>query len=306
MRHRKIDLNLIVALQVLLEARNVTRAALALHVSQSTMSGILNRLRESFDDPLLVPMGRHMRLTPLAESLMGPAQQAMAQVDALLDTQPVFDPATARRTVVMAASDYAVSTVLGDVLRSIAHEAPGLHFELVPPTPAWSSEVDAGRLDYAICPAHLSSTHHPSAVLFEDDYTVMAWRGNTALQGPQALTLAAYQSLGHVIYHAPNSRPWFEQWYLTEHGDSRRIEMQVSGFNLIPALLVGTERIATVPTRLARRAAETLPLRLLPLPMRVPPLTEVLQWSRHHQVGALHTWLRGRLLAHGNLGLAAP
>jgi len=299
MRHRRIDLNLIVALQVLLEERNVTRAALALNVTQSTMSGILGRLRESFGDPLLTQVGRHMQLTPLAESLIGPSQEVMTRVDALLATQPVFEPATARRKIAIATSDYVVAAFLGDVLCAISREAPGLCFELHPPVSSWADEVNAGRLDFVICPAHISSADHPSAVLFEDGYTVVAWRDSPAIDGWTSLTLGQYQSLGHVIYHVPTGRPWFEQWYLTEYGDSRRIEMQVSGFNLMPSLVVGTDRIATLQTRLARRAAETLPLRLFELPMRVPPLTEVLQWSRHRQADPVHTWLRSRLLMQG-------
>ena len=297
MRHRRIDLNLIVALQALLEHRNVTRAALALNITQSTMSGILQRLRESFNDQLLVPVGRHMRLTPLAESLIGPSQAVLGQVDALMDTQPVFDPATARCTIVLATSDYVVSTFLGPLLADVAQAAPGLRFELVPPAADWGNEMNTGRLDYVICPAHLSSTEHPSALLFEDSYTVVAWTGNRQLAGASTLSMAQYQSLGHVAFEPAMGRTWFEQWYLTAHGDSRRVEMRVSGFNLMPQLVVGTERIATVPTRLAKHAAATLPIRLMQLPMRPPSLTEVLQWSRHRQGDPVHAWLRAKLLA---------
>lgn len=296
MRHRRIDLNLIVALQALLEHRNVTRAALAMNVTQSTMSGILGRLRESFGDQLLVQVGRHMRLTPLAESLIGPSQNVIEHIDALLDTQPVFDPATARRNIVIATSDYVVTAFLGDLLSAIAEEAPGLRFELAPPVTDWGSEVDAGSIDYVIGPSHVSSLNHPSAVLFEDSYTIVAWSGNCLLGEGSTMPLAQFESLGHVVFHAAG-RPWFEQWYFTEYGNSRRIEMLVSGFNQIPPLVVGTNRIATVQTRLAVRAAEYLPLRLLQLPMRVPPLVEVLQWSRHRQSDPVHSWLRGRLQA---------
>lgn len=155
--------------------------------------------------------------------------------------------------------------------------------------------MDAGRIDYVICPAHMSSAEHPSARLFEDSYAVVAWSGNRILQESHTLSLAQHQSLGHVAFQAAIGRPCFEQWYLTEHGDSRRIEMLVSAFNLMPSLVVGTDRIATVQRRLARQAARTLPLTLMQLPMRVPPLVEVLQWSRHHQGDPVHSWLRTRL-----------
>lgn len=296
MRHRRIDLNLLIALQALLEHRSVTRAALALNVTQSTMSGILQRLRDGFDDQLMVQVGRHMRLTPLAESLIEPSQRVMGQVDALLETRPVFDPGTARSRIVIATSDYVVSVFLGEALAGIAREAPGLRFELVQPVADWGNEMDAGRLDYVICPAHVASPDHPSTRLFEDGYTVVAWSGNRFIDASRPLSLSSYQALGHVAFQPSIGRPWFEQWYLTEHGDSRRIEMLVGGFNLMPALVVGTDRLATVQTRLARRAAETLPLSLMEVPMRIPPLVEMLQWSRHRQADPVHGWLRARLL----------
>jgi DNA-binding transcriptional LysR family regulator len=297
MRHRGIDLNLVVALQALLEHRNVTRAALALNVTQSTMSGILNRLRDTFGDQLLVPVGRHMRLTPLAERLIRPSQTVMSQIDALLETQAVFDPATARCNIVIAASDYVVSAFLAELLAAIAIDAPGLRFELAPPAVDWGNEIDAGHLDYVICPEHVSSTDHPSALLFEDSYTVVAWSHNRRLHAMPDLSLAHYQSLGHIAFRPSIGNPWFEQWYATEHGASRRIEMLVGSFDLMPALVVGTDRVATVQTRLAQRASRSLPLRLMPMPMPVPPLIEVLQWSRHHQGDPVHAWLRARLLA---------
>lgn len=70
MRYQRLDLNLLTALRALLTEKNVTRAGESLFVSQSAMSGILARLREYFDDPLIVPVGRRMELTPLGESLV--------------------------------------------------------------------------------------------------------------------------------------------------------------------------------------------------------------------------------------------
>jgi DNA-binding transcriptional LysR family regulator len=305
MRHRRFDLNLVIALQALLEQRSVTRAALSLNISQPTMSGILQRLRDSFNDPLLVQVGRHMRLTPLAETLIGPSQRVLEDINTLLDTQAVFDPTSARSKIVIAASDYVVSDFLNELLRDIALEAPGLRFVLTSPRADWGNEMDAGRVDYVVGPAHLTSSEHPSTVLFQDTYTVVAWSENPILSGLETLSLEQYRSLGHVAFHTDIGRPWFEQWYLTEHGDSRRIEMVVSAFNLMPALVIGTNRVATVQTRLARRAAATLPLKLMAMPVAVPSLVEVLQWSSHRQSDPVHIWLRSRLLARASSLAAA-
>lgn len=300
MRYRRIDLNLLAALDVLLAERNVSRAAEALHLSQSAVSGILARLRDYFGDPLLVQVGRQLELTPLAESLRGPARRAMGEIDALIDTQPSFDPASAQSTVRIAASDYVISAYLIDTLRRIATLAPGLRVTLVPNLQLAGGPglLETGAVDFAVVPAHLVLPDQPHQLLFEDDYTVLAWDGNPHVAN--GLTLDTYRQLGHVVFeHTAHSsaQPWFEQWYANEHGDTRRTEVRVAHFSLLGALVVGTERLATVQSRLARRLAQTLPLRCLPLPLASPPrLTELLQWPRHRQDDPAGRWVREQLL----------
>jgi len=105
MRYQRIDLNLLAALDALLAERNVTRAAERMHMTQSAMSGVLSRLRDYFEDPLLVPVGRSMQLTPRAESLIQPVRDIILQVDATLGVKPDFKPAEARRHFTAIASD---------------------------------------------------------------------------------------------------------------------------------------------------------------------------------------------------------
>jgi len=295
MRYRRIDLNLLAALDLLLNERNVTRAAAALNVSQSTMSGILARLREVFDDELLVPVGRQLQLTPLGESLLAPTQDAMLRIDSLLATKPQFDAATAIRHFVIAASDYVLTAFLTDALQVIAHEAPGLSFDFVPVGPPGTAGLESGEVDFVVVPANLINTEHPRSVLFDDGYKVIAWTHNRLLG--DALDLAAYQRLGHVLFRTGKvGRPWFDQWHLNEYGDCRRVEVRVHSFSLMPQMVVGTDRIATVQSRLAQHYEQTLPLRLYPLPMVAPKLTEVLQWNRLQDADPGNRWLRERMV----------
>lgn len=298
MRYRRIDLNLVAALNVLLEECNVSRAAEVLNLSQSAVSGILARLREYFGDPLLVLVGRQLQLTPLGESLRAPARRAMAQIDQLIDTQPSFDPASARTKVRIIASDYVVSTYLVDTLQRLARLAPGVEVALQPALmQAGRPTVEGSGADFVILPPHLCSPEQPSTVLFEDSYTVVAWNGNRVIG--EALTLAQYQTLGHVVFHHPDVttvQPWFEQWYANQYGLTRRIEVTVASFSLLCELVIGTDRVATVPTQLATRLAQTLPLRCLPLPMQAPKLAEMLQWQRHRHDDPALSWIRERLI----------
>ena len=98
MRFHGLDLNLLVALDALLTYQNVTRAAEQLNLSQSALSGALARLREHFDDELVVPIGRRMEPTPLARSLAEPLHEILLKTKSLVTTTPTFDPPGASRS----------------------------------------------------------------------------------------------------------------------------------------------------------------------------------------------------------------
>jgi DNA-binding transcriptional LysR family regulator len=156
------------------------------------------------------------------------------------------------------------------------------------------SGLETGEVDFVVVPANMVNTDHPHRVLFDDGYMVIAWTDNRLLG--ETLDLATYQRLGHVLFRTGKvGQPWFEQWYMNEHGDSRRVEVRVHSFSLMPQMVVGTDRIATLQSRLAQRYAQTLPLRLYALPMAAPKLTEVLQWNRLHDQDPGNRWLRERM-----------
>ena len=291
-----MDLNLLAALDALLEERNVTRAAERMHLSQSAMSGVLARLREHFDDRLLVPVGRTLQLTPRAETLVGPVRDIILKVDATLGVQPQFEPLLARRHFALIASDYLAHVLLPDVLRRIAAQAPGLSFEIRPTGPSMTRDLEQGRVDFLITPAHLTAPEHPQAVLFDDGYHVVACRDHPELGA--RIGAAQYRRLGHVVYqNESGNNPWFEQWHAQAHGDTRRVEVVTRGFALMPQFVVGTRRIATLQTRLARQLAQSLPIRLLKPPMAVPRLSMVLQWHSYRSTDPGVAWVRAQIEA---------
>ena len=296
MRHPRIDLNLVIALDALLAERNVTRAADRMHITQSAMSGVLARLREYFDDPLLVPVGRTMQLTARAEGLIEPVRDIILRIDSTLGAQPEFDPATARRHLVIIASDYVTRVVLADVLRRVEALAPGLTFDVRPTSEGMMQELENGRVDFMVVPAHLALPDQPQQVLFEDTYKVLACAQHPDLKS--GITLAQYLGLGHVAYqNEKGANPWFEQWYANQHGATRRIEVLAHSFALIPRFIVGTRRITTIQTRLANQFAQSMPVRLLEPPMPTPRLTEVLQWQRYRADDPAIQWVRDRIVA---------
>lgn len=124
MELNRFDLNLLIGLDALLHEKNVTRAAERVFVSQPAMSAALQKLREFFDDPLLVRVGRDMQLTPRGLSPVGPVREALLQIQATLGTQPSFDPGTVQRTFTLIVSADALLRVMPTVFRLPTLRAP--------------------------------------------------------------------------------------------------------------------------------------------------------------------------------------
>jgi DNA-binding transcriptional LysR family regulator len=124
----------------------------------------------------------------------------------------------------------------------------------------------------------------------------VAWRENRAIDA--TISVEQYLALGHVIVHVGElGSANYDERMLRAVNCRRNIEVVTASFDLAPQLVIGTERIATVPARLARKYADLLPIRLLPVPVDIPPIVEVLQWHRAHDRDPAHLWLRSQLKA---------
>ncbi len=289
------DLNLLVALDALLTERNVTRAGNRLNLSQSAMSGALARLRHYFRDELLVPVGRQMVLTPVAEGLVEPVRDILLRIRGTLASKPQFDASTATRHLSLAVSDYVTEILVADVLRRARQEAPSITFELRPVGRRANEDLESGELDFLISPEPYLSPGQPSEVLFEDTFTCVVWAGNRSIG--TSLTIDEYLDLGHVVVNVASGEPPsnYDEQFLRGANVRRRAEVVVPTFSLAPQLVVGTGRATTITTRLAARYAATLPLRLIPLPIEMPPMVEKLQWHTVHEQDPAHRWFRALL-----------
>jgi LysR family transcriptional regulator, nod-box dependent transcriptional activator len=289
------DLNLLVALDALLTERNVTRAGNRLNLSQSAMSGALSRLRHYFQDELLVPVGRQMVLTPVAEGLVAPVREILLQIRGTLGSKPRFDPAGSTRHLSVAVSDYVTDILMADVLRVARVQAPRITFELRPMGRRAGEDLESGELDFLIAPEGYVSPLQPTEVLFEDTFVCVVWAGNKAIG--KTMTIEQYLDLGHVVVNVAGNEPPlnYDEQFLRQSNYRRRVEISVPMFSMAPQLVVGTDRVATITTRLAAKYAEIMPLRLLPLPIAMPPMVERLQWHKVHECDPAHHWFRGLL-----------
>jgi len=291
MRFHGLDLNLLVALDALLTHQNVTRAAEQLNLSQSALSGALARLREHFDDELVVPIGRRMEPTPLARTLAGPLHDILLKTKSLVTTTASFDPQTSNRRISIIASDYSTEVFMLDLLTDIAREAPGVKVALEEHTSETFERFNRGEINLRIIPKCFAFEGHPHERLFDEKYVCVAWKENELIG--DMLTLDQYRTLPHVVRYSRGSlQTTFEQQFLDQAGLSRNVSIVVPAFTLVPRLVVGTKRIATVHARLAELYARTLPIRVLAPPIAFPALTEVVEWHYHEEDDPCLVWFR--------------
>ena len=124
------DLNLLVAFDLLMEEKNVSRAAERMFVTQSAMSHTLQRLRQQLDDPLLVKTPTGMKPTERALSLVEPVKAVLREIKRLIRAPEEFAPSQSRRRFVIAATDYMDYLVIPPLIERIAGVAPGVDVQV--------------------------------------------------------------------------------------------------------------------------------------------------------------------------------
>lgn len=290
MRFKKLDLNLLVALDHMIELRSVSAAADRMFMSQSAMSNALTRLRTYFDDPLLVQVGRRMEITPRAESMRPAIREILVRIEATIDSQPEFEPSASTREFNILLSDYSMRVLMPKVFRLMQAQSSTVRLNLKAQTDAPQLLLERGEIDLLITPQALVSDDHPTTLLYEDEYVVAAWTGGKHAEGE--LSREIYETASHAVMVPPNAAKSLETTLLSKLGVKRQIDVQTFSFSTMPHLITGTDRIATVHKRLVSLMVQQAELVTHPMPVALPPLRQMMQWHayREHDPGIL--WLR--------------
>lgn len=275
MRFKGLDLNLLIALDALLDEKSVSRAAIRTFRSQPTMSGALARLRDHFQDELLVPVGRKLVLTSFAESLVLPVRHILDLIDDTIDVGRKFDPRTASRTFRICVNDFMIELLMPDVALRIAREAPNVILELVSAASGAAELLENGSVDLLLVQDTAASRMFYAEIVKEEDYVILGWSGNERLKN--GLTKEQFLKTGRVAARfGPKRALSAAEVQLQQYG-AQRIELYSSSFITMPRFLVGTHRVALMQRALAEAHARALPLVVLPLPVRLRPSRIALQ-----------------------------
>lgn len=295
MNLHRLDLNLLVALDALLTEQSVTRAASRLFVSQPAMSGALTRLREHFQDELVVRAGRSMVLTPFGASLLPRVTELLAGIQSVVRSRPGFDPATTDRIFTVVASEYLLSVFMPHVTTRILERAPGVLVNIQLRALDHEQRMASGQVDVTLTVGGLTLVNHPTASLFSDEYVCVAWKGNTEVG--KELTMESFLACRHAVRAmSRDTSHTLEEGWLDRQGYQRKVALRVPSFEALPRVVLGTNLIAPMQRRLAELAARQYPIRILEHPARPPSLEAVLQWPSFREEDAGNKWLRGLII----------
>ncbi|MBQ0718891.1 MAG: LysR family transcriptional regulator [Gammaproteobacteria bacterium] len=305
MNLRRIDLNLLVYLDVLLHERNVTKSAAQLGITQPAMSNGLRRLRDLFEDPLLIRTSDGMSPTQRALELQPQVRDILANIDRAVQPQKDFDALTAERVFRIMASDYAESTLIAPLLSELSRLAPGITLDILTPSDVRLQDVEQGRVDMLLNRFDEMPQSFHQLTVWEDDFSCLlstenpllsefsldnyllgrhVWVSKTGMGASVGMNPRDAQRVGRVDEALKNI------------GKTRHIAVFTRHYQVAVELAQQPDLIVTIPTRLARLQLNNKRVALRPPPFDIPSFELKMAWSPLLQHNPDHQWIR-RLLA---------
>lgn len=288
---RRLNLNLLTALDALLTQRNVTRAATAVGIGQSAMSTALGQLRDHFGDELLIRTQDGMRPTPRAIALEEPLRSVLRQIRMLVAQGDDFDPATAERTFRISIIDGVEMLFVPRLLALCRAEAPGVRLDVVAfDRERYASDLDADHLEIAVGFSMADHTHHRIKPLYRDHYVVLY--NPKLLDVTKPIKLKDYVRIPHVVTRYRGTPGGAIDDALAAAGKQRTIVARTPRFLVVPELVQWSPVLATISSKLANICASQRGLTMSPMPLKVPDVTANMVWHSSYDTDPGHRWLR--------------
>lgn len=291
MHLHELDLNLMMSLHLLLQERSVTRAAKRLGRTQSALSHALSKLRELFDDPLLVRSGSKMVLTPRAQDMIQQLQGAMAQLEQVIAPPQDFDAAAFHHTFDLVTSDWSEVLLLPRVLERLARQAPNVHLRCHADSAMGPRALEEGAADLMLGVAHDPPAGLLRQTIYEDTFVCMVSARHH--KGVEALSAQQYLDASHIgVSSAPGGGDWVSRQLRAQHLE-RRITMVLPHFSAAPLIVAQSDHILTLPSRLAQTFESFgAPIKLLEMPLELEPIRLNLLFHQKRRQDPAHMWFR--------------
>ena len=295
--HKNLDLQLLECFDALMRERNVSRAAERIGLSQSAMSEALARLRDRFEDPLLVRGREGMQPTPRAIELAPQVHEVVEKMRALTVGPGSFDAVACSTRFRLVTSDYTQFLLMPRLIETLAGEAPGVSVDVLPVHIRRVEEaLELGEVDMAVA----YFVDPPQALrclpLFQERFVGIA-HAEHPIVGRGELSLSAYAQLRHVSV-APSGLTYFSHALdsrIEAMGLKRRIALTSPHFLLAAYVAANSDLVLALPSRAAHKLAAMLPLTLFELPLELPEIQLAMYWHERTHNSVAHQWFRARV-----------
>jgi len=287
MSYTQLDLNLLRVFDAIYAERNLTRAAMILHVSQPAVSNALQRLRDALDDPLFIRERRGVATTPYADSIAAPVHDALLLVNSGLSIREKFSPERSQRTFRVSMNDPAEVLFLPSLVYALAAKAPGVNvISSYVGRHELAAQMAIGAVDVAVDVQVADDERFCSMKLIEDTYVCLFRGDHPLLKGK--LTLQSYLALDHIHVSARRRGLGHVDRALSECQAKRQIKVRTRNPGLAAAIVQSSDMSMSLPKRMASEYT----LKARPLPFKVPPLEWHLYWPVRAEHDPGNMWLR--------------
>jgi len=292
---RRLDLNLLLTFDALMQARSATSAAHLLHKTQPAISRDLARLRERLADPLLVVTKGRLVPTERALELHAVVRESLGQIETALNPPAAFDPRRAEGSIHIGTGAHIELLIAAPLLASLRRQAPGvtLRFQSVHGN-FEPDDLDSERMDIAVGVFEDIAPRFPVEHLL-DDSRVCVVAATHPMAKRKRLSLDDLSQLDWFAFaHMHGRETTFDRALKPLH---RKIMFSayLSGFGITPHVLMNTEYATTMPQCVARLHQRHFPLAILQMPEPLRTMRISMAWSRRQDASPLHAWMRAQL-----------
>ena len=287
----------------LLQERTVTRAAQRLGLTQSALSYQLERMRKRFGDPLFVRVGNRMSPTPLAVALAEPAERALRILENEIAALARFDPATTTREFRIGVNEIGAITLVPRLVRRLAATAPFARLAPVQADPeTMTAALGSGAFDVVAGHFPNSSGGLLQQLLYRRSYVCVVRRDHAGIGASLSMREFGLAPQVHTAA-VPTMRAWIDA-QLRKRGLESGPRMMTQHVSAMPFIVAASDYVAMIPREVFDLFAPIAPLRMVRLPVAIPPVAIHQYWHPRVAGDPAVTFFREQVLAAARAPLA--
>jgi DNA-binding transcriptional LysR family regulator len=271
------------------KTRSVSAAAEHLNLAQARASGVLNKLRRYFGDPLFARTSRGMEPTPYAQELYPDILLCVERLS-VVPGRRIFDPAKARRSFHLCMTDISEIVVLPTLANELRRVAPGVTIDAERISSDSPRRLEAGDVDLAVGYMPQLEGGFYQQTLFQECFVCLAAKDHPRVRA--RLSKQSFASEGHIVVTTSGTGHTIVEKELAGRGIERTVALRVSSFLGVARIVAETELLAIVPRKLGETLAAREPINILAPPVPLPSYAVKLHWHERFHADAGNVWLR--------------